>query len=99
MAWNEYLDVFTFISSQFLVFTRNEQMRCLETFRGNANGGKHTRSVTSHVDNPRNFSGENMTRLGKVKKKNVPKTAKIEVYNTRFQTFPCPKLQTPLDAT
>ena len=61
-------------------------MKCSDIFRDNAYGAKHTRNVTSHVGTPRNVSGENMTRPGKVKK-NVPKTAKIEGYNTCFWTF------------
>ena len=28
VAWNEYVDAFTFISRQFWILTRNEQMRC-----------------------------------------------------------------------
>ena len=52
-----------------LTFTRNEQMRCLDAFRGNANGDKHMRNVTSHVGTPRNVSGENMTRPREVQKR------------------------------
>ena len=36
-----------------LGFTRNEQMRCSESFRGNTNGAKHPRNITSHVEFPR----------------------------------------------
>ena len=79
-------------------FTRNEQMGYLEAFRGNENGVKHTRNVRSHVDIPRNFSEENMTRLEKVKK-NIPKTTKIEGYNTRFRTFLGLEPRTPGDAS
>ena len=43
MDWNEYMDVFTFIKT-FFGFTRNKQIGCLEAFRGNANGAKHTRA-------------------------------------------------------
>ena len=39
-----------------LGFTRNEQMECLEAFRGNENGVKHTLNVISHVGTPGNFS-------------------------------------------
>ena len=42
-------------------------MRCLESFRGNNNGAKHPRNVTSHVYTIRNVSGENMTNPGEVK--------------------------------
>ena len=45
---------------------RNEQMRFSEAFRGNANGAKHLRNGTSHVDTPRNVLGENMTGSGKL---------------------------------
>ena len=51
-----------------LCFTRNEQMRCSESFRGNLNGAKHPRNIISHVSFPRSFLGENMTRPGEVKK-------------------------------
>ena len=68
MTWNEYVDAFTFTSSKIFGFTRNEQMGCSETFRCNKNGAKHPCNVKSHVDIPRNVSGENMTRLGEVKK-------------------------------
>ena len=53
-----------------------DKMECLEAFRGNTNGAKHPHNVTSHVDIPRNVSGENMT--SPEKSKNVSKTAKIE---------------------
>ena len=68
VAWNEYMDAFTFISSQFWVFTRNELMGCSEAFQANANGVNHTPNVTSHVGTPMNILGENMTRDGKIKK-------------------------------
>ena len=42
-------------------------MRCLESFRGNNNGAKHPRNVTSHVYTTRNVPGENMTSPGEVK--------------------------------
>ena len=58
-----------------LGFTRNEQMGCLEVFRGNANGLKHPHNVTSHIELSRNVSGEK--RPGSEKSKNVPKTANI----------------------
>ena len=48
-------------------------MEYLEAFQGNT--GKHLRNITSHVDFPRNVSGENMTRL-----REVQKTTKIEGY-------------------
>ena len=51
-----------------LGFTRNEQMRCLDVFRGNTNGAKHPHNVTSHVSFLRNVSGENMTRSIEVRK-------------------------------
>ena len=51
-----------------LGFTRNEQMGCLETFRGNSNGLKHPRNVTSYVNFPWNVSSENMTRAAKFQK-------------------------------
>ena len=41
-------------------------MGYLEAFRGNTNGAKNPRNVTSHVGLPRNVSGENMTRSEKV---------------------------------
>ena len=53
----------------FLGFTRNEQMGCLETFRDNANDANHLWiNVTSHIDFPRNVSGENMTMPGETQK-------------------------------
>ena len=63
-------------------------MGCLEAFQGNTNGAKQPHNLTYHVGFPRNVSGENMTRPGKIKK--VSKTAKIEGYNTRFRNFPGP---------
>ena len=78
-------------------FTRNEQMWCSEAFRGNTNGVKHPRNVTSHVGLPKNGSGENMTRLGEVQK--CLKTTKIECYNTRFRNFLWHELRTPRDAS
>ena len=77
---------------------RNEQKWCLDAFRGNANGAKHTRNVSSHILTPNNVSGENMTRREKVKKKRL-KTAKIEGYNTRVRAFPGLDLRTPRDAS
>ena len=53
-------------------------MGFLEAFRGNTNGAKHLRNVSTHVNFPRNISVENMIRPGKVKK-NVPKTAKLKL--------------------
>ena len=43
-------------------FHENEQMRCLETFRGNTNSAKHPRNITSRIDFSRYVSGENTTR-------------------------------------
>ena len=45
-----------------------DKMGCLEAFRGNANGAKHTRNFISHVGSPRNISWENMTWLREVQK-------------------------------
>ena len=64
-----------------LCFMRNEQMVCLEAFRGTTNGAKHPRNIISHVGLPRNVSRENTTRPGEVK---------IEGYDTRFWTIPGP---------
>ena len=58
-----------------LGYTRNEQMGFSQAFRGNTNGAKNPRNVKSHVDFPRNVSGENMSRPGEVQK--CPKIAKI----------------------
>nr|ABD83275.1 Fgenesh protein 14 [Beta vulgaris] len=58
-----------------LGFTRNEQIVRLETFRGNKNGAKHPRNVTSNVGFPSNVSGEDMTMPEEVQK--CPKTTKI----------------------
>ena len=33
-------------------------MGCSDAFRGNANGAKYLRNVTSHVGAPKNISGE-----------------------------------------
>ena len=74
-----------------LDFTRNEQMGVLEAFRGNADCVKYPRNVMSHISTPRNVSGKNMTRAGEVK--NVPRTAKIEGYNTRFRTSRGPRFE------
>ena len=78
-------------------FTRNEQMGCLEAFRGNTNGSKHLHNVKSHVGFSRNVSGENMVEPEK--SKNVLKIAKIKGYNTRFRTFLGSELRTPQDAS
>ena len=65
VSWNDYVDVFIYVHFKAkLGFTRNEQMGCLEIFRGNANGAKHPRNITSHVGFPRNVLGENMARAG-----------------------------------
>ena len=80
-----------------LGFTRNEQMRCSIAFRGNANGAKYPRNVTSHVGFPRNVSGEILT--SPKKSKSVLKTTKIEGYNTRFRTFPVFELRMLRDSS
>ena len=80
-----------------LGFTRNEQIGCSNAFRGNTNCTKHPHNITNHIGTPRNVSGEHMTRLGKVQ--NVPKTTKIEGYNTRFRSFSGPELWTRRDAS
>ena len=45
-----------------LGFTRNEQIRCSEAFRGNTKVTKHQRKVTTQVGFLRNISGENIIR-------------------------------------
>ena len=72
---------------------RNEQMGVFRGFQGNTNGAKHPRNLTSYVNLHRNVSGENMTTPGKSKK--VPKTTRIEGYNTSFRIFPGSEVQTP----
>ena len=67
-----------------LDYTRNEQMWCLEAFRGNANCAKHLRYITSHVGTPKNVSGENMTRLAEVKKMSK-KRSKLKVIIHAFR--------------
>ena len=68
VAWKEYVDAFTFILRQFYGFMIIKQMGCLKAFRGNTNGAKHLRNVTSHYDFPRNVSRENMFTSGEVGK-------------------------------
>ena len=43
-------------------------MRCSEAFRGNENGVKHSRNVTSRFGTPRNVLGENKKMLRIVQK-------------------------------
>ena len=80
-----------------LGFTRNKQMGCLEGFRGNANGAKHTRHVTSHVSTPMNVLGENMSRLGEVNKMSQ-KQPKLRVIIHTF-SFLGLEIRTPRDAS
>ena len=74
VIWNEScglerIDICIYVQFEAILgCMRNQQMGCLEIFRGNANGVKYTRNVTSHVGTPRNVSGENMTRPGKFQK-------------------------------
>ena len=96
VAWSEYIYVHF---ETILGFTRNEQMGCLEAFRGNANGVKHTRNVTSHVGILRNnVFGENITRPVEVQKcrKNCQNW---RLYNTRFRTFLGSEFRTSRDAS
>ena len=48
------------------ILDSREMKKCMgcysEAIRGNANGVKHPRNVTSHAGLPRNVSDENMTR-------------------------------------
>ena len=78
VAWNKYVDVFTFISRQFWVSREINKWGCLKAFRYNANCAKDPRNVTSHVGIPRNASGENIVRPRKSPKMS-PKQPKLKV--------------------
>ena len=67
-----------------LGFTRNEQMRCSKAFQGNENCAKYPRSVTSHVDTPRNVSGGNMARSGRVIFFQKQQKLKVIIHAFRF---------------
>ena len=64
-----------------LGFTRKEQMRCSQVFRGN-NANGDTRNVTSDVGTPMNVIKENMTRPREVQK--CRKNSQKLRYNTHF---------------
>ena len=61
----------------------------LEVFRGNINGAKQPRNVTSHVGLPRNVTGENMIspKKGTKMSKNQPK---LKVILHAFRVFQSP---------
>ena len=65
-----------------LGFTRNKQMRRSKAFRGNVNGAKYPRNVTSHVGFPTNVS----RKYGHARRspKMSQKQPILKGYNTRF---------------
>ena len=73
-------------------------MGCSKAFSRQQKYAKHPCNVTSHIGFNFVWMFREEIWSGPKKSKNVPKTAKIEGYNSRFRTFPWPEIRMARDA-